>query len=60
MIRFRDSDVSTIDAHNSVLKNKGAVLWGLWLKSFENKDEILEELRAGSAYLNSAISGVSA
>jgi hypothetical protein len=43
MIRFRDNAPS-VDLHNEVFKKKGAVLWGLWLKSFENKDDVLAHL----------------
>jgi 3',5'-cyclic AMP phosphodiesterase CpdA len=43
MIRFRDK-VSSIDEHNKVLAQNGSVLWGLWLKAFENKNEILKQL----------------
>jgi hypothetical protein len=40
MIRFRDK-VPSVDLHNNVFKERGAVLWGLWLKSFENRDDVL-------------------
>jgi hypothetical protein len=46
MLRFRDVDVPSIDAHNDIFKEKGRVLWGLWLKAFEDKDEVIAKLGA--------------
>lgn len=45
MLRFRDTDVLSIDAHNKIFKEKGSVLWGLWLKAFEDKDEVIAKLK---------------
>jgi hypothetical protein len=46
MIRFRDK-VSSIDEHNKILAQNGSALWGLWLKAFENKNEVLAQLNKG-------------
>lgn len=48
MLRFRDVDVFSVEEHNKIFKEKGSVLWGLWLKSFENAGEILKRLTAKS------------
>src|SRR5690349_2702109 len=34
LLRFRDltADVDTIDAHNTIVEQKGSVIWGWWKK----------------------------
>jgi hypothetical protein len=46
MIRFRDENNPAVVEHNIIFEKNGRVLWGLWLKSFENKDEIATKLRS--------------
>ncbi|HVQ69918.1 MAG TPA: metallophosphoesterase [Bradyrhizobium sp.] len=45
MLRFSYRNASAIDEHNKTFAQKGRVLWGLWLKSFENADETLRQLQ---------------
>lgn len=47
MIRFRDETYPAVKLHNEIFLNNGKALWGVWLKLFENKDEILKRLRQG-------------
>jgi predicted phosphodiesterase len=44
MVRFSYRNAPAIDEHNKKFAEKGSVLWGLWLKSFENADEVLAQL----------------
>ncbi|WBU31158.1 metallophosphoesterase [Rhodopseudomonas palustris] len=46
MVRFRDPEgVDTVSAHNQLQLARGKVLWGLWLKRFEDKADISCRLR---------------
>jgi hypothetical protein len=45
MIRFSYRDKSAVEEHNKKFAEKGSVLWGLWLKDFENADVMLGKLR---------------
>jgi hypothetical protein len=45
MVRFRDvAGSNAVSAHNNILRDKGKVSWGLWLKDFENKKDIIDHL----------------
>lgn len=45
MVRFRNVDsVDAIVAHNEVFEARGKVLWGLWLKQFENEKLVANRL----------------
>ena len=45
MLRFRDEAQPVISAHNDIFDAKGSVFWGLWLKSFEDKSKIVEQIK---------------
>lgn len=47
MIRFRDVTNPAIDLHNEIFSKNGKAYWGVWLKSFEDKDVIMERLTTG-------------
>lgn len=44
MLRFRDANNDAISEHNKIFETTKMVYWGLWLKSFENKADILKKL----------------
>src|SRR5712664_3196766 len=57
-LRFRDTipTVDTIDAHRTVLRDKGSVWWGWWKKDFEDGHRaLLEELQANGSFAVSIV-----
>lgn len=47
MVRFRDvGGINTIYEHNQLLKSRGKVFWGLWLKDFEDEQDIIGRLNS--------------
>jgi hypothetical protein len=45
MIRFRDKNNRAIDLHNHIFSKNGKAYWGVWLKDFEDKDEVTSRLK---------------
>jgi predicted phosphodiesterase len=57
-LRFRDTipNVDTVDAHSTVLREKGSVWWGWWKKDFEEDHRtLLEELMAIGSFVVSIV-----
>ena len=45
MLRFSDLNHPVISLHNDIFEANGRAFWGLWLKSFEDRDDIANKLR---------------